>query len=58
MIAKWDKDSVEKYQRRIANFQIKGKSVEELWKKMKKEVEERKVRKKIKIKRRKMGAFD
>jgi len=29
MIAKWDKDSVEKYKRRVANVQIERKSVEE-----------------------------
>jgi len=58
VIVKWDNDNVEDYQRRVANVQIEGKSVEEQWKEMKKGVEESKVRKKIKLKRKKIGEYD
>ncbi|KMQ86341.1 hypothetical protein RF55_14685, partial [Lasius niger] len=57
-IVQWNEESIEKYKKKEREITIEGKKVEEVWKSLKAGIEECIVRKRIRLRRKKIGEKD
>ncbi|XP_024890649.1 histone-lysine N-methyltransferase, H3 lysine-79 specific-like [Temnothorax curvispinosus] len=57
-VIQWDEESIKKYKEKAEEVEMKGEEVEDVWENLKKAVEKSMVRKRIKIRRKKIGEKD
>ncbi|XP_024884581.1 trichohyalin-like [Temnothorax curvispinosus] len=57
-VIQWDEESIKKYKEKAEEVEVEGEEVEDVWENLKKAVEKSMVRKRITIRRRKIGEKD